>query len=68
MLRMARDPEKLLGGHVGEALRSLGETLQRDARLRATINRFARRAAVGTAADYGGGIVRGGAGTVRRGG
>jgi len=32
--------------------------LQEYARLRATINRFARRAAVGTAADYGDSIVR----------
>ena len=58
MLRIARDPEKLLGGQVGDALRQLGETLQRDPRLRATINRFVRRAVVGTAADYGDGIVR----------
>ncbi|MEN2786254.1 DUF445 domain-containing protein [Sphingomonas qilianensis] len=58
MLRIARDPEKLLGGQVGEALRQLGETLQREPRLRATINRFVRRAVVGTAADYGDAIVR----------
>jgi uncharacterized membrane-anchored protein YjiN (DUF445 family) len=58
MLRIARDPEKMLGGKIGEALQQLGETLQNDARLRATLNRFVRRAVVGTAADYGDSIVR----------
>ncbi len=58
MLRVARDPEKLLAGPVGEALRQLGETLQRDPRLGQTINRFIRRSAVGAAADYGDAIVR----------
>ena len=58
MLRAARDPEKLLAGPVGDALRQLGETLQRDPRLGRLINRFARRAAVGAAADYGDTIVR----------
>jgi len=58
MLRVARDPDAALTGALGEALRQLGDTLQRDAMLRATINRFARRTAVGMAADYGDGIVR----------
>ena len=58
MLRVARNPEKMLGGQVGEALKQLGQTLQNDPRLRATLNRFVRRAVVGTAADYGDGIVR----------
>lgn len=58
LLRMARDPERVLGGKLGEALRQFGGTLQEDARLADTINRFARRAAVGAAADYGDGIVR----------
>ncbi len=57
MLRIARDPEKLLGGKVGEMLRQLGQTLENDVRLRRTINRFTRRVAVGTAADYGDVIV-----------
>jgi uncharacterized membrane-anchored protein YjiN (DUF445 family) len=39
-------------------MRQLGGTLQQDAMLRATINRFVRRTAVGMAADYGSGIVR----------
>ncbi|WP_374141887.1 DUF445 domain-containing protein [Sphingomonas sp.] len=58
MLRIARDPDAGREGKLGEALHQLGTTLQEDARLRATINRFARRAAVGTAADYGDSIVR----------
>ncbi|MHA6718712.1 DUF445 domain-containing protein [Sphingomonas sp. RS6] len=58
MLRLARDPERALGGRMGEALRQLGATLQTDAKLARTINRFVRRAAVGAASDYGDGIVR----------
>lgn len=58
MLRAARDPEKLLAGPVGGALRQLGETLQSDPRLGQTINRFVRRSAVGAVADYGDAIVR----------
>ncbi|HVI98940.1 MAG TPA: DUF445 domain-containing protein [Sphingomonas sp.] len=58
LITMVRDPNDALGGQFGEALRQLGETLQHDDRLRATINRFLRRAAVGIAADYGDGIVR----------
>jgi uncharacterized membrane-anchored protein YjiN (DUF445 family) len=58
LLRFARDPERALGGKMGEALRQFGETLQADKRLADTINRFARRTAVGAASDYGDGIVR----------
>lgn len=58
MLRMARDPDAALAGQFGEALNQLGETLQKDALLGETINRFVRRAVVGMAADYGDGIVR----------
>ncbi|WP_293987108.1 DUF445 domain-containing protein [Sphingomonas sp.] len=58
MLKVARDPDAMMAGRFGEALRQLGTTLQQDPELAATINRFARRAAVGTAADYGDSIVR----------
>ena len=58
MLKIARDPDAMMTGRFGEALRQLGTTLQEDAELASTINRFARRAAVGTAADYGDAIVR----------
>lgn len=58
LLRLARDPSKALGGRMGETLRQFGVTLQQDRRLADTINRFARRSAVGAATDYGDGIVR----------
>lgn len=58
LLRVARDPDAAMAGKLGAALRQLGETLQSDPRLAHGINRFVRRAAVGTAADYGDGIVR----------
>jgi len=58
LLRIARDPDGTTSGKLGEALRQLGGTLENDAELRATINRFARRTAVGIAAGYGDGIVR----------
>lgn len=58
LLRAARDPDAVMTGKVGDALRQLGTTLQDNATLRATINRFARRTAVGVAASYGDSIVR----------
>jgi uncharacterized membrane-anchored protein YjiN (DUF445 family) len=58
LLRSARDPNAALAGKFGEALRTLGDTLQTDEKLRVTINRFARRTAVGVTAGYGDGIVR----------
>jgi uncharacterized membrane-anchored protein YjiN (DUF445 family) len=58
LLRLARDPSRALGGRMGETLRQFGVTLQQDKRLADTINRFARRSAVGAANDYGDGIVR----------
>ena len=58
LLRAARDPDKAMAGKLGDTLRQLGQTLQTDARLRMTINRFARRAAVGATASYGDGIVK----------
>jgi uncharacterized membrane-anchored protein YjiN (DUF445 family) len=38
-------------------MKSMGGTLEKDPRIRAAINQFARRAAVGMAASYGGQIV-----------
>jgi uncharacterized membrane-anchored protein YjiN (DUF445 family) len=58
LLRAARDPRSAMGGKFGETLRQLGETLQQDPRLRITINRFTRRAAVGFSARYGESIVK----------
>jgi len=61
-----RDPQGALAGQVGDLLRQLGETLENDPRVRRGLNRFARRAVVGIAADYGDGIVRLVSDTVRR--
>jgi uncharacterized membrane-anchored protein YjiN (DUF445 family) len=58
MLRAARDPDAVLAGKLGDTLRQLGRTLQDDPELRATLNRFARRTAVGVTASYGDGIVK----------
>ena len=58
LLRMARDPQAVTAGRLGDAMRQLGQKLQDNPRLAATINRFVRRAAAGIAADYGDGIVR----------
>jgi len=58
LLKGARDPDAALAGKFGEALRQLGETLQKEPRLKAAINQFARRATVGVVASYGDGIVK----------
>lgn len=58
LLRAARDPDRAMAGKLGDTLRQLGQTLQTDDRIRTTINRFARRAAVGATASYGDGIVK----------
>jgi uncharacterized membrane-anchored protein YjiN (DUF445 family) len=58
IIRAARNPDAALAGKLGEVLRSMGGTLEKDARIRAAINQFARRAVVGMAASYGGSMVR----------
>src|SRR5438552_5778932 len=58
MIRAARNPDAVLAGKLGEILKSMGGTLEKDARIRAAINQFARRAVVGMAASYGGSIVK----------
>jgi len=58
MIRAARNPDAVLAGKLGEALKSMGTTLERDTRIRIAINRFARRAVVGMAASYGSSIVK----------
>jgi uncharacterized membrane-anchored protein YjiN (DUF445 family) len=58
LLAAARDPDAALAGRFGEALRQLGETLQKEPRLARAINQFARRAAGGIVASYGNGIVK----------
>src|SRR3569833_921997 len=58
IIRAARNPAAVLAGKVGEVLKSMGGTLEKDARIRAAINQFARRAIVGMSASYGGQIVK----------
>jgi len=58
MIRAARNPDAVLAGKLGEILKSMGATLESDARIRVAINRFARRATVGLAASYGSSIVK----------
>jgi uncharacterized membrane-anchored protein YjiN (DUF445 family) len=58
MLRAARDPDAALAGKLGDTLLQVGQTLQEDPQLRATVNRFARRTAVGITASYGDHIVK----------
>src|SRR3954471_7926763 len=58
IIRAARNPDAVMAGKLGEILRSMGGTLEKDKRIRAAINQFARRATVGMAASYGGSIVK----------
>lgn len=57
LLKAAREPDAALAGSFGEALTKLGATLQEDEALKRQINRFARRAIVGTTENYGDNIV-----------
>src|SRR4051794_40866371 len=58
VIRAARNPDAVMAGKLGEILKSMGGTLEKDPRIRQAINQFARRAVVGTAASYGSSIVR----------
>jgi len=58
IVKAARNPDAVLAGKMGEILKSMGTTLERDDRIRIAINRFARRAVVGMAASYGSSIVK----------
>ena len=58
IVKAARNPDAVLAGKVGEVLKSMGTTLEKDDRIRIAINRFARRAVVGMAASYGSSIVK----------
>ena len=58
VVKAARNPDAVLAGKLGEVMKSMGGTLERDPRIGAAINQFARRAVVGMAASYGGSIVK----------
>jgi uncharacterized membrane-anchored protein YjiN (DUF445 family) len=57
LLKAARNPDAALAGSFGDALIKLGGRLQEDSGLKLQINRFARRAIVGTTENYGDNIV-----------
>ena len=58
VIAAARNPDAAMAGKLGEVLRSMGCTLERDPGIRAAVNQFARRAVAGMAASYGGSIVK----------
>ena len=58
IIRAARNPDAALAGRMGEVLRSMGESLEKDERIRSAINQFVRRAAAGMAQSYGSSIVK----------
>ena len=58
VIRAARNPDAVLAGKLGEVLKSMGSTLEKDPRIHVAINRLARRAAVGMSASYGSSIVK----------
>src|SRR5215212_2003935 len=58
VIRAARNPDAAMAGKLGEVLKTMGTTLEKDRRIRAAINQFARRATVGMAASYGSSIVK----------
>jgi uncharacterized membrane-anchored protein YjiN (DUF445 family) len=58
IIKAARNPDAVMAGKLGEILKSMGATLESDARIRNAINQFTRRAVVGMSASYGGSIVK----------
>jgi uncharacterized membrane-anchored protein YjiN (DUF445 family) len=58
IIKAARNPDAVLAGKLGEVLKSMGGTLEKDRRIRKAINQFARRAMAGMAAGYGSSIVK----------
>jgi uncharacterized membrane-anchored protein YjiN (DUF445 family) len=58
VIKAARNPDAVMAGKLGEVLKSMGGTLEKDARIRSAINQFARRAVVGMSASYGAQIVK----------
>jgi uncharacterized membrane-anchored protein YjiN (DUF445 family) len=58
LLKAARDPNRAMAGKLGDMVREMGASLQKDAPLKALINRFARRTAAGVSASYGHSIVK----------
>ena len=66
LLRAVHDPDDVMAGRLGEAMRNFGDTLQKDEPLRRSLNRFARRTVASIAANYGDAIVSLVSETIRR--
>ncbi|HEU4957679.1 MAG TPA: DUF445 domain-containing protein [Sphingomicrobium sp.] len=66
IIRAARNPDTAMAGKLGEVLKSMGQSLENDPRLKSAINMFVRRSVSGMAASYGGSIVKLVSETVRR--
>ena len=58
IIRAARNPDAAMAGKLGEVLQSMGQSLDKDPRMKSAINQFARRAVSGMAASYGSSIVK----------
>ncbi len=58
IIKAARNPDAAMAGKLGEVIKSIGQSLEKDARMKRAINQFARRAVSGMAASYGGSIVK----------
>ena len=58
IIRAARNPDAAMAGKLGDVLKSMGQSLEKDVRIRNAINQFARRAVAGMAASYGSSIVK----------
>lgn len=58
IIRAARNPDAAMAGRLGDILKSMGSSLEQDARIRGAINQFVRRAAAGMAQSYGSSIVK----------
>jgi uncharacterized membrane-anchored protein YjiN (DUF445 family) len=66
LLRVVRNPERLMSGSFGLSVEQLGKVLAEDERLQLLVNRFARRTLVGAVSRYGDEIVRIVSETVKR--
>lgn len=58
IIRAARNPDAAMAGKLGEVLKSMGQSLESDPKMKRAINQFARRAVSGMAASYGSSIVK----------
>ena len=58
IIAAARNPDTAMAGKLGEVMKSMGQSLELDPKMRRAINQFARRAVAGMAASYGSSIVK----------